>query len=133
MKLIMDSGTNLEPWWKTYLKAITFLSPALLLWQFARVFLFPKLETIWRDAGVSGSDMQWLMNTAKFLIQHGGLVMGAFALFLLLMEFYWRTRAGYRRLSVGIVVFLLNAAVLIDFTAMCSSALVAAPALRQIR
>ena len=129
----MNSRTNLEPWWKTYLKAIAFLSPALLLWQFARVSLFPKLETIWRDAGASGSDMQWLMDTAKFLIQHGVLVLGSVILLLLLLEFYWRKRAAYRRLSVGIVVFLLNAAVLIDFTAMCTSAVVAAPALRQTR
>jgi type II secretory pathway component PulF len=123
------SNTNIERWWATYLKAAAFLVPAVSLWMFSVVFLFPKLKTIWRDAGFYSASARFVMATADFITDHGLLIGAAILIVLGLLE--WRSSRWprYRRGFVGVAVFLLNSAVLIGITAMFATALIAAPAL----
>ena len=125
----MDSSTNHEPWWKTYLKAIAFLSPALLLWQFARVFLFPKLETIWRDAGLAASGLPTALTLSKLVVSHGFIVALGVIVIFALVEWRFNEWPRYRRVSLGVAVFVLNTVVLLLITGMVITALLAAPAL----
>src|SRR5262245_17201009 len=43
----LESRTLVE----TYLKAATFVAPAIAAWALSGLFVFPKLKTLWRDAG----------------------------------------------------------------------------------
>jgi hypothetical protein len=125
---------GLESRWKTYLKAAAFLAPPILIWAISCVFVFPKLKTIWRDAGFEDSTMMGFMQTSDFFMQHSVLFGAAFIALLVLVE--WRNATWwprYRRASMGTLVFLLNSAVLFLIAAMLCSAMVAAPALARLK
>ena len=119
-----------EPRWKTYLKAMTFLTPPIFIWALSCIFVFPKLKQIWRDAGFMDATMMGFMQTSDFFMRHGMVITLGVVAALLLVE--WRSGGWwprYRRASVGTLVFLLNSAVLVLFAAMLCSAMIAAPAL----
>ena len=115
--------------WKTYLKAIGFLLPGLVLWKLACIFFVPKLEQIWVMGGGPVSEAQWVMDVVAFLVHHGALTIGAVVVALLLFELRSGLWARYRRATLGSVVLLLNSAILIGLWFMCGSALFIAPAL----
>ena len=117
-------NTNIEPRWATYLKAAVFLLPAVSLWTLSVIFVFPKLQQICRDTGVTIPDIYQATN---FVSEHVVLVIAAVLLALIGLEWRVHNWPKYRRASVGIVVFLLNAAVLILIFAMVILALLAVP------
>src|SRR2546425_2780012 len=107
------SSLNIEPRWKSYLKAIGFLLPAVVLWAMASVFFVPKLEQLWRDGGGPATEAQWVMDLVIFLVRHGELIVGVLLVMLFLFELRSRLWARYRRATLGSVVFLLNAGILL--------------------
>lgn len=119
--------------WIPFFKAAGFLVPAILLWSFAAVFLFPKLKLIWWQGGGMGSDPQWLMEALGALIRHGHVVLETILFALALVEWLLKPWARFRRPAVGTLAFLLNTTVLLGLTAMCIAALLIAPALMQAR
>ena len=122
-----ESNTHVEPRWATYLKASAFLLPAVLLWAMSVVFIVPKLKQICAHAG--GVPLPSFVNGMLALSQHATwIVLGAV---LVLAGLEWRSNAWprYRRATVGVGTFLLNAVVLIAIFLMVVSALLAAPAL----
>ena len=130
---VSNLAIDFEPQWKTYLKAAVFSAPALFIWAFAAVFLFPKLEMIWRDAGFAASGVQRALQLSRLLVSHGFLVFLGVILVFTLIE--WRSNQWprYRRASLVVVVFLLNTTVLLLITTMFVTALLAAPALLHAR
>ena len=123
----LPSNLNLEPWWRTYLKAAAFLLPPVTIWALSCVFVFPKLKTLWRDTGFADETMQGFMGASQFFEEHGVLICAGLIALLSLLE--WRKGAWprYRRASVGTLVFLLNGAVLFLMLVMlCSAVIVAA-------
>lgn len=130
------SSLNLsfEPRWRTYLKAFAFLAPPVFLWVILCVFAFPKLKQIWVDADFFDSTMLAFMRTSDFFMQHGLLLVAVLGAGLLLVE--WRSKGWwprYRRISMGMLVLVLNSAVLILISAMLCSAIAAAPGLSQLK
>jgi len=125
---------HMEPTWATYLKAGGFLLPALSLWAFATVFLFPKVQQICRDAGIAVPGFfRAVMALMGLFREHGLMIFCLTALVLGVFE--WRSVKWprYRRASIGLGVFLLNSAVLLVITSMFTLALMAAPALFRAR
>jgi hypothetical protein len=120
------SHSNIEPGWATYLKAAIFLLPAITLWAFSAVFLFPKLNQICRDARVP---IPAACEMALLLTHYAVAVLVAFILALAVVEWRFGKWPRYRRAAVSIVAFLLNSAVLGLITLMVFLALIAAPAL----
>jgi len=120
------SQSNIEPGWATYLKAAVFLLPAITLWAFSALFLFPKLNQICRDAGVP---MPAAYEIALFLTHYVVAVLVAFILALAVVEWRFGKWPQYRRAAISIMTFLLNSAVLGLITLMVFLALIAAPAL----
>jgi len=127
------SHTSIELRWTTYAKAVALLLPAVSLWGFSGVFLFPKLETIWRDAGFDNPTALGVMGASNFLMSHAVLISAAIILIFVLLE--WRNRGWprYRRGCVGLVGFGLNSAVLVLLTPMRATAILAAPCLLHAR
>lgn len=123
-----------EPRWRTYLNASAFLAPPVFLWAILCVFAFPKLKQLWADAGFFDPTLVGFMQTSDFFMHHGVVLGVALVALLSLIEWQgngWWPR--YRRLSMGMLVFLLNSAVLILLTAMLCSAIAAAPALMRLK
>lgn len=120
------SHSNIEAGWATYLKAAVFVLPAISLWAFSAVFLFPKLNQICRDAGVP---MPTACQIALFLTHYALAVLVAFILALAMLEWRLGNWSRYRRTSIGVMAFLLNSAVLALITLMVFLALIAAPTL----
>jgi hypothetical protein len=119
-------SSNLEARWTTYFKAGTFLAPSLILWTFSCVFLMPKLKQICGNAGFA---LPTLLQTTLFATAHPALILAAIALPFFFLE--WRSAGWpkYRRITLGTIVFFINALILLVITMMVFSALVAAPAL----
>ncbi len=122
-------STNVEPRWLAYARAGAFLVPALLAWWFSVTFLFPKLQQIWTEAGFHERAFFNILRTSNFLMANSVWLLTILVLMFGFLE--WRGGAWfrYRRLSLGIGVWLFNAAVLLLLTAMLLSALMAAPGL----
>jgi hypothetical protein len=123
----LPSNLNVESWWRTYLKATAFLLPPVAIWALSCLYVVPKLKTLWRDTGFMDETMLGFIRTSDFFMQHGALICLGVVALLSLLE--WRKGAWprYRRASVGTLVFLLNATVLIlIFAMLCSAVIVAA-------
>jgi hypothetical protein len=121
-----NPAVPLEPRWSTYLKAGAFLAPATCLWWFSIIFIFPKVQTIARDAGVTNTTPHQMI---AFLAHYGLAISGVILGSLILLE--WRSNAWprYRRASVMVAVFLVNAAIMLLITVMLTLTMMAVPAL----
>lgn len=124
------SNSNIEPGWATYLKAATFLLPAVSLWALNMVFVFPKFQQICLEAGVA---VPSVYQVTIFLKDYNVLICGGLILALVLLE--WRSGKWprYRRATLGVAVFFLNSAVLILIGLMVVLALLAVPALHHAK
>jgi hypothetical protein len=123
-------ANHLERSWATYSKAAAFLLPAVCLWAFSAVFLFPKVQQICRDAGIAvPAAFRIVMGMMGLFREHGTLLLAVLVLSIAFLE--WRSGQWprYRRTSIGLAVFVVNSAVLVLITAMFTLALMAAPAL----
>lgn len=130
----MNSLTvDFEPQWKSYLKAAVFSAPALFIWAFAAVFLFPKLEMIWKDAGLAASGLQTALRLSRLVVSHGFIIALSVIVIFALFEWRFNEWPRYRRVSLGVAVFVLNTVVLLLITGMVITALLAAPALLHSR
>jgi hypothetical protein len=122
-----SSNLNLEPWWRTYLKAAAFLMPPVAIWAISCVFVFPKLKTLWRDTGFMDETMLGFIRASDFFMEHGVVICLGVVAVLSLLEWRKGVWPRYRGVSVGTLVFLLNATVLIlIFAMLCSAIIVAA-------
>ena len=121
-----SSCSNIESRWRTYLKAMVFLLPAIICWQFVCMLVLPKLRQLWEEAGATVSNAQWVMNIINLLVQYGLVILITALLILVLLDFCSKTWACYRRLAVGITVWFLNSIVLAGLTAAVVSAVLVA-------
>lgn len=123
-----------EPRWATYLKAGIFIFPAIAIWAFGCVFLFPKLKQICADAGAMNETWLIRIMTIADLVLNYWIMFGLAALGVL-VALEWLPGFGplHRRRVVGTGVFVVNTAVLVLMTAMLMLALIAAPGLRAAR
>ncbi len=122
-------NTNSEPRWETYLKTITFALPAVVAWEFACVFLVPKIKVICSDAHFEPLKVGWLREFPFFLVEFGRSIFLALLLVLLLLELFVRGWGRHRRVAVSILVWVLNFAVMLGLTTLLIVVLVAAPGL----
>ena len=142
-QLITNMNTthlNFEPRWVTYSKACVFAFPAIFLWLLTVVFVLPKANQICQQAGttVFGFEsapmiFKILANVGSFLIfcSHYWFVVGAIGLLMcVLLERFSSQWSRYRRVAIGVMVFLTNAGVLLALALMIISILIVAPALR---
>lgn len=114
--------------------------PAVLLWLFTARFVLPKVNEICQAAGTTVFNFERAPALFKasaavgeamiFLTHHCSLIGGALVLAFILLERYFNHWSRYRRATIGIGVFLLNAVVLLSLTMMIVSVLIAVPALR---
>ncbi len=116
-------NTNMQPAWATYLKSGAYVLPAVTLWLLVVVFVFPKLNQMCHQAGVTIPGVYYL---ALSLTQHGLLVGGGILAAIFLLERRSERWARYRRAMVGVGVFVINSAVLLLIAVMVLLATLAA-------
>jgi len=121
------SHANIEPRWATYLKAAAFALPAICLWVMSSVFVVPKLQQICRDAG--SIPLPGFLAAMLWLTEHGVLIGAIIIAGLVLLEWRWQNWARYRRATIGVGTFFVNAAVLFSIFMLVVLAILAAPAL----
>ena len=130
------TSSNIEPGWATYLKAGTFLLPALLLTPLCAIFVVPKLQQICNDADlpVATQGAFWNLTyssikTMTFFTHHGLLLAVLTVGLLAALEWRFKPWPRYSRAAIGTGAFLLNTIVLVALFMMFLAAMVAAPAL----
>ena len=130
----MNTPSNFEPRWATYLKATGFLAPALFLWMLAAIFVTPKLKEICRDAGLPGANTLWDLTRMNFVTvdlfrENAFLISVGLLASLILLEWRFQGWPRYRRAVVGMGTFVLNSLVLVSIFMMILTAVAVAPAL----
>jgi hypothetical protein len=115
--------------WVAYVKAGAFVLPALLAWSFSTVFLFPKLQQVWAEAGFAESAFHSLMRSSNAVMSHSVWIVSALLVLFGFLEWRGGAWVRYRQMCLGIGVWFLNTAVLLLVTAMLLSALMVAPGL----
>jgi hypothetical protein len=118
---------------RTYLRAVALLIPTIFFWTFASLFLVPKVEQIWDDAGLTGSKVQWLFDASDALKQSFYFIVAAAVLILLLLEFRWPAWPQYRRTVVACFTLFCHTAVLVGVTTIAVTVCVAAPRLAKTK
>src|SRR5512136_2073049 len=114
----IPSDTSPEPRWRTYLWAVAFAAPAMLAWGFARVYLFPKLTEICSAARLHTTPLDGSWYTTWVLMRHSLSIWVALILIIILLGLFGGGWASYRRLTVGLVAWVVNAIVLLGLTVM---------------
>ena len=115
--------------WRTYLRAIVFLIPSALAWSFAGEFLLPRVQLIWRQAGLTASNAQWLMDSSSSFTRSMPYSFAAAFLILVLVEILWSAWPRFRRIVVACATLIFHTAVLADITSIAIAACLAAPLL----
>lgn len=118
---------------RTYVRAVALLIPTIFVWLFATTFLVPKLEQLWKDAGLTGSKAQWFMNATYALKQNFTFVLAGVVVVLLLLEFRWAAWPRYRRVVVASASLFFHTVVLVGITMIATAALLAAPLLARAK
>lgn len=124
----MNTSSNVEPAWATYLKSSAFALPAAILWLFIAVFVYPKFNEIVSLSQIQSSlpvVFRWGMDLSVLMVHYLDWFAGGAILAIVLLE--WRSDKWprYRRTAFKIGAFLLNSAVLIAITTMVTLSLVA--------
>jgi ABC-type amino acid transport system permease subunit len=118
---------KIEPGWKTYATAAVFSLPALIFWAFGLIILLPNVKAALELGGVdfSNSNLGWLWRNPLFLADYRDFILIAILVLLVSLELLSRSWASWRRATVGILVWLLNIAVLYGLTLLVLSTLLA--------
>ena len=119
--------------WRCYLAAAAALLPTAAVWMFTPVYLLPKLKKLWSDAGPQSADVQWPMEWAQRVFEHGHLLAGAVVLLLVVFEMGPAVWHRHRRAALTAAVVLLNTILLLALTAFIIAALLAIPSLGRAR
>ena len=120
---------NIEPRWKTYLKAIIFVLPAVTAWGFACVYLVPKLKEICSAARLDYPQLGWLWRAPWLVVRHSLSIWVAPIFILVLLELFGRGWARHRRLTAGVIVWVVNVFVLLGLTLLLILGLIAGSSL----
>jgi hypothetical protein len=122
----MKTTLDVEPGWKTYLKSVIFVLPAMTAMWFTCLCLLPKLKEIWSRADYYNTNAHGIIVVFVGWTEHIFIIGIALAVVLGLLE--WRSRVWRRsrRLVAGVVVFLVNTSVIFFMTVMLLNALLTA-------
>ena len=111
-----------------YAKSAGSLVPAAVVWSLFVVFVFPKLQQLCRDTGFADETLLGFQSAVEFVTHHGMLMTGGVLGIIALLE--WRSRVRWprcRRVSMEVLVFVLNSGVLaLLFFMLCTAVVVAA-------
>lgn len=124
------STVPLERRRKTYVKAVVFVFPSVIIAQFINAFVLPKFMEVQRDAGISDAQLMNLITMARFSARYGVAFLALCAVFLLLMEWRFRLWPRYRKAVLGLLVFAVNTSVLMQLATMLIALAILAPMLR---
>ena len=123
------SDTNIEPRWRTYLQAVVFAAPAVIAWGFACVYLVPKLKEICSAARLEPASLDGLWQTTWGVVRHSLSIWVAPIFILVLLELFGGGWARHRRLTVGIIVWVVNVFVFFGLTVLLILSLIAGSSL----
>jgi ABC-type amino acid transport system permease subunit len=115
--------------WKTYIAGAIFSVPALFFWGVAVVLILPKVKTVLSASGHDASDVGWLSGNPLFLVAYGRFILIPILTLLVSLELFSRQWPRYRRAGVGLLVWLLNVAVLYGLTLLLLCVLLSASGL----
>jgi hypothetical protein len=125
----LSSETTLEPCWITYLKAVVFLSPAVIIWEAVSARCVPIFVNIFQNFAPHLGNVGWYWNLSMFLVRHGFSILAAIIVIFALLELFSHAWAHYRRGVVGAVVWLLNCTVIFGLASFFALALIVFPRL----
>lgn len=81
----------------TYAWAAGVLLPTIFVFGFAIDYILPKLVQIWQLAGLTGSKVQWPMNTCYGMKQHLHLIAATLFIVFFSLELFGTGWPRYRR------------------------------------
>ena len=103
----------------TYGKAILFGTPAVIAWTVTCVFILPRLRENYLNAGLDLPATGWLWTVPAVLLslkEHMLIIGCVWIGILLALEVFARGWRRYRNVTLSIVVWAINVAVLFGLT-----------------
>ena len=126
----VSSSNPAQKAWPTYLKAFSFLLPPFVVFSVAAIFVIPKIKQMCADVGY---DPRGIFRPIDFVMDQSWLFMGAFVALLFALEKgvpIWRR---HRSACIGLLVFFLNSAVLVELVCILFVAAIVGPQMNRIR
>src|SRR5688500_11514342 len=123
----LSSVGNVEPQWRTYLKGVGFLLPAIILWEAVCFICVPVLVTIVQNSGAKLGHAEGFWNFSMFVVRFGFSMIASIAVGFVLLELFSRAWEPYRRSAVGGVVWLLNCIVICGLASLFTVTLIVFP------
>jgi hypothetical protein len=125
----LASGANVEPRWKTYLKGVGFLLPAIILWEAVCFKCVPILVNMLQNSGSHLGSAEGFWSFSLFFVRYGFSILAAILVVFVLFELFSRAWKPYRRSVVGGVVWLLNSIVICGLASLFTVTLIVFPSL----
>jgi hypothetical protein len=108
--------TNFEPRWKTYLRAIVFVLPPVILYFMSLISVVPKLKELFLLAKVDMAEVGWGWHIPLFLGDNRHVIFVMIVLAVILLELLSkRMWPRCRRIMVDTATWVLNVYVLLSF------------------
>ena len=111
---VMNTNYPREPLWKTYIKATTFVLPALIALALTFLFVLPRLRQIWENTAFRDDSANEFVSIAAVWLPPLLILAIALLVFFVLLEEYsefWRRNRG-RLLRAAVYVLNSVAAIL---------------------
>ena len=129
MSNTLSSGAIVEPSWKTYLKAVGFLFPTLILWEAVCFKGVPILVNILQNSGSRLGRAEGFWSFSMFFVDNGFAIVAAIIATFVFFELFSRTWKPYRQVAVGVVVWVLNSIVICSLVSLFTVTLIVFPSL----
>jgi hypothetical protein len=110
----------------TYLGAILLTVPALALLIFSVIVHLPRLELLWRNAGLDGSRAQWLLDACRFVPNNLEFIFSGVLLLLILVELSWPGWRRWRRFVLFGAAFAVQMGVMLELAFVTTASQLAA-------
>jgi hypothetical protein len=120
--------------WRRRLYTLLLAAPAVGVGVFTAIFLLPKLEHMWSEAGMGGipGNHQWVLEIPVLILEslcrYGGYALVVAVAAVIFFDSRAASWSRFRYLPFSAIAFSVNFAVLIAITSACIAFAIVAPA-----
>lgn len=118
-----------ESIWLTYIRAAAIFLPGLFFLAFVTIFIFPKVEALWLEAGLQASHAQSFMRATQTLFSSARYLIIVLLTIFCLLECLWAPWPRWRAMVTTIAVSAFNIFVLLTLTTATISVCLTVPKL----
>ena len=114
----------------TWFAMAALLMPTLVIQEFCRILLLPKLGKVWEGVGNVAANEANLLEVVRALLSHSASTLGGMFVLILLLEWLGKPSRRMRGFAAGLLALAYNTSVMLGIVALAVSFALTAPGSR---